>query len=193
MAAALTPLRIWLKDLFVLLLSMVPIAENRLAIPVAAALRLKWQQAFLCTTAGSFLPVPYVMKGSGRWPTAPAGSALSSADSGGSNGSPKSTPGSSATAPCSPLAVFVGIPFTGIGVWIASFVAGALGFDRALDGRHPRRHGDLGALYHRVHLRGNRRRENALPVRHPGRMNLEAEGRFPIWGSGPFSFPANVV
>ena len=34
MAAALTPLRIWLKDLFVLLLSMVPIAENRLAIPV---------------------------------------------------------------------------------------------------------------------------------------------------------------
>ena len=65
MAAALTPLRIWLKDLFVLLLSMVPIAENRLAIPVAAALRLKWQQAFLCTTAGSFLPVPYVMKGSG--------------------------------------------------------------------------------------------------------------------------------
>lgn len=41
MAAALTPLRIWLKDLFVLLLSMIPIAENRLAIPVAAALRLK--------------------------------------------------------------------------------------------------------------------------------------------------------
>lgn len=57
MAAALTPLRIWLKDLFVLLLSMVPIAENRLAIPSPPRCA-QVQQAFLCTTAGSFLPCP---------------------------------------------------------------------------------------------------------------------------------------
>lgn len=92
------------------------------------------------------------------------------------------------------LAVFVGIPFTGIGVWIASFVAGALGFDRRSSMAAILVGTVISGLFTTAcTLRGDRRRENALPVRHPGRMNLEAEGRFPKWGSGPFSFPANVV
>lgn len=130
MTAALMPLRSWLKDLFILLLSMVPIAENRLAIPVAAALRLNWPQAFLCSTAGSFLPVPYVMKSGG--PLADRARRVGFVERGlgrieaFSQKRPRLFRKGSAVI----LAVFVGIPFTGIGVWIASFVAGALGFDR---------------------------------------------------------------
>ena len=130
MAAALTPLRIWLKDLFVLLLSMVPIAENRLAIPVAAALRFKWQQAFLCTTAGSFLPVPYVMKGSGPLADRARRVGFVERGLGRVERFAQKHPGLFRNGSVFILAVFVGIPFTGIGVWIASFVAGALGFDR---------------------------------------------------------------
>ena len=189
MAAALTPLRIWLKDLFVLLLSMVPIAENRLAIPVAAALRLKWQQAFLCTTAGSFLPVPYVMKGSGPLADRARRVGFVERGLGRVERFAQKHPGLFRVHPCRlrrhPL-------------HRDRRVDRLLRRGRArvrpaqLDGRHPRRHGDLGALYHRVHLRGDRRRENALPVCHPGRMNLEAEGRGPQEGSGRDCFTAQV-
>lgn len=130
MAAALMPLKIWIKDLFVPLLSMVPIAENRLAIPVAAALRLKWQQAFLCTTAGSFLPVPYVMKNSGPLADRARRVGAVGRGLGRIEDFSKKHPGLFRGGSAFILAVFVGIPFTGIGVWIASFVAGALGFDR---------------------------------------------------------------
>lgn len=130
MAAALTPLRIWLKDLFVLLLSMVPIAREppghpgrrRAAPQVAAGVPLH--------DGGSFLPVPYVMKGSGSLADRARRVGFVERGLGRVERFAQKHPRLFRNGSVFILAVFVGIPFTGIGVWIASFVAGALGFDR---------------------------------------------------------------
>lgn len=129
MAAALTPLRIWLKDLFVLLLSMVPIAENRLAIPSpprcassgsrrSSARRRQLPARALCDEGQRVAGRP---RPQGRLCRARTRAVERFAQK-----HPRLFRNGSVFI----LAVFVGIPFTGIGVWIASFVAGALGFDR---------------------------------------------------------------
>ena len=50
------------KSVFVVLSSMAPFVENRGSILLAAALDVKWYLAYVGTSIGSFLPVPFLLK-----------------------------------------------------------------------------------------------------------------------------------
>ena len=55
------------KDIFLMLLSMVPVVELKGAIPVAAAIKVKWYRALLCTTTGNIIPMPFVLSYGSRF------------------------------------------------------------------------------------------------------------------------------
>ncbi len=55
------------KDIFLMLLSMVPVVELKGAIPIAAAIKVKWYRALLCTTTGNIIPMPFVLSYGSRF------------------------------------------------------------------------------------------------------------------------------
>ena len=51
-----------IKSVVVLLSSMTPILENKGSILLGAALNLKWYLAYIGSSIGSFLPVPFLLR-----------------------------------------------------------------------------------------------------------------------------------
>lgn len=54
------------KSIFVVLSSMAPFVENKGSILLAAALNVKWYLAYIGTSIGSFLPVPFLLRAGDR-------------------------------------------------------------------------------------------------------------------------------
>ena len=119
-----------IKSVVVLLSSMTPILENKGSILLGAALNLKWYLAYIGSSIGSFLPVPFLLRAGER----------------GLNGIRRSRLGAKALRRtdefvqrhrgffdrrgCLALALIVSIPFTGIGCWAGVLLSDLLGLDR---------------------------------------------------------------
>ena len=119
-----------LKSVVVMLSSMTPFLENKGSILLGAALNLKWYFAYIGSSVGSFLPVPFLLrvgeKGLDRIRRSRLGSKVmrktddfvqrhrSFFDHRG----------------CVALALIVSIPFTGIGCWAGVLLSDLLGLDR---------------------------------------------------------------
>ena len=119
-AAALSSGNLFVRSLAVFVSSMLPFIENKGAIVLAAALKLKWYVTYLLTCIGSYLPVPLLlrMKKHPMGQTARSPKLLQKAhqalarheDQLKKYGPPA-------------LFVVVCIPFTGVGCWIGSMLA----------------------------------------------------------------------
>ena len=119
-AAALSSGNLLVRSLAVFLTSVLPFIENKGAIILAAALKLKWYLSYLLTCVGSYLPVPLLLRTKkhqlGEKETSPklfkkAHQALEKHE-----GQLKKY---------GPPALFVAvcIPLTGVGCWIGSMLA----------------------------------------------------------------------
>ena len=62
--ATITQSSTWAKSIAVFFSAMVPLIENKGSIILAAALDLKWYIAYLATSLGSYLPVPFLLRNS---------------------------------------------------------------------------------------------------------------------------------
>ena len=49
------------KEMALFIISMIPIVELRLAIPLGAALQMDWRQVFLIAFIGNCLPIPFII------------------------------------------------------------------------------------------------------------------------------------
>lgn len=117
-----------IRALEVFLASALPFIENKGAILYAAAIRLKWYVAYLLSVAGSYIPVPFLLR----------------------MDLPKHTPRSNLVSiavdrtrnirrkyqaafqkyGCWALFALISIPFTGFGCWLGALLANAAGFNR---------------------------------------------------------------
>ena len=119
-ASALSSGNVFVRSAAVLVMSMLPFIENKGAILLAAALRLKWYVSYLLTCIGSYLPVPFLLRmkkhALGQKETSPrllrnAHQALEKHEAQLKKYGPPA------------LFVVVCIPFTGVGCWIGSMLA----------------------------------------------------------------------
>lgn len=60
--AALSSGNLFVRSLAVFISSLLPFIENKGAIILAAALKLKWYLSYLLTCIGSYLPVPFLLR-----------------------------------------------------------------------------------------------------------------------------------
>ena len=126
-AAALSSEGLLAQCLAVFFTSLLPFVENKGAIILAAALKMKWYLAYALTTIGTYLPVPLLFrmkKHSLGEKTAPpklldkAHQALEKHEGKLKKYGPPA------------LFVCVCIPFTGVGCWIGSILAKLAGMDK---------------------------------------------------------------
>ena len=61
-ASALSSGNVFVRSAAVFVMSMLPFIENKGAIILAAALKLKWYLTYLLTCIGSYLPVPFLLR-----------------------------------------------------------------------------------------------------------------------------------
>ncbi|MEI3132258.1 MAG: hypothetical protein V8S92_08430 [Oscillospiraceae bacterium] len=61
-ASALSSGNVFVRSAAVFVMSMLPFIENKGAIILAAALKLKWYLTYLLTCIGSYLPVPLLLR-----------------------------------------------------------------------------------------------------------------------------------
>ena len=61
-AAALSSGNLFVRSLAVFISSLLPFIENKGAIILAAALKLKWCLTYILTCIGSYLPVPLLLR-----------------------------------------------------------------------------------------------------------------------------------
>ena len=125
-AAALSTEGAFAQAISVFFASMLPFVENKGAIILAAALKMKWYLAYLLTTIGTYLPVPFLLRMKkhplGEKTTSPkllknARQALERHEGQLKKYGPPA------------LFVVVCIPFTGVGCWIGSILAKLTGMD----------------------------------------------------------------
>ena len=116
-ASALSSGNVLVRSAAVFVMSMLPFIENKGAIILAAALKLKWYLTYLLTCIGSYLPVPFLLRMKkhplGQKETSPrllrnAHQALEKHEAQLKKYGPPA------------LFVCVCIPFTGVGCWIGS-------------------------------------------------------------------------
>ena len=119
-AAALSSGNLFVRSLAVFISSLLPFIENKGAIILAAALKLKWYLSYLLTCIGSYLPVPFLLRMKkhplGKKETSPkllqkAHQALEKHEAQLKKYGPPA------------LFVVVCIPLTGVGCWIGSTLA----------------------------------------------------------------------
>lgn len=119
-ASALSSGNVFVRSAAVFVMSMLPFIENKGAIILAAALKLKWYLTYLLTCIGSYLPVPFLLRMKkhplGQKETSPrllrnAHQALEKHEAQLKKYGPPA------------LFVCVCIPFTGVGCWIGSMLA----------------------------------------------------------------------
>ena len=126
-AAVLSSGNLFVRSLAVFVSSIVPFIENKGAIVLAAALKLKWYLTYLLTCVGSYLPVPLLLR-------------LKKHPLGESAHSPKLLQKAhqalerheAQLKKYGPPALFVVvcIPFTGVGCWIGSMLARLTDMDK---------------------------------------------------------------
>ena len=119
-ASALSSGNVFVRSAAVFVMSMLPFIENKGAIILAAALKLKWYLTYLLTCIGSYLPVPFLLRmkkhALGQKETSPrllrnTHQALEKHEAQLKKYGPPA------------LFVCVCIPFTGVGCWIGSMLA----------------------------------------------------------------------
>ena len=119
-ASALSSGNVFVRSAAVFVMSMLPFIENKGAIILAAALKLKWYLTYLLTCIGSYLPVPLLLRmkkhALGQKETSPrllrnAHQALEKHEAQLKKYGPPA------------LFVVVCIPLTGVGCWIGSMLA----------------------------------------------------------------------
>lgn len=109
--------------------SVLPFVENKGAILLAASLKLKWYLAFLASSVGAYLPVPFLLKAKPKKLTAHARSAS------------RMLPGSVAKPRAFirkclrkyghwGIFLAVSVPFTGVGCWLSAIVANLAGINK---------------------------------------------------------------
>lgn len=118
------------KDFGIVVLSAMPMIENKGSTLLAAALNMKWYIAYLCTCVGSFLPTPFLLKQGGdllsklrRYPG--AGKALNSVDA-----FVAKHPRFFKRHAYFSILVVISIPFTGIGIWAGCALCNLLGLEK---------------------------------------------------------------
>jgi len=112
----------------VFLASALPFIENKGAILFAAAIKLKWYIAYFLSVAGSYIPVPFLLRM--RLPkktpkTAMAAMAFTRTEHIRSKYRPVFQKYGSLG-----LFFLISIPFTGFGSWLGALIANAAGFNR---------------------------------------------------------------
>ena len=119
-ASALSSGNVLVRSAAVFVMSMLPFVENKGAILLAAALKLKWYVSYLLTCVGAYLPVPFLLRmkkhALGKKKTSPrllrnAHQALERHEGQLKKYGPPA------------LFVVVCIPLTGVGCWIGSMLA----------------------------------------------------------------------
>ncbi len=126
-AAALSSDGILTQLLAVFAASVLPFIENKGAILLAAAVKLKWYLAYLVTCLGSYLPVPFLLRmkkcptGEKKKPSKLAAKAHQALERHEGQLRKYGPPA---------LFVCVCIPFTGVGCWIGSVLADLTGMDK---------------------------------------------------------------
>ncbi|MDK2813393.1 MAG: hypothetical protein PWQ08_648 [Clostridiales bacterium] len=127
--ATITQSGTWAKGIVVFFSAMVPLIENKGSIILAAALNLKWYIAYLGTTIGTFLPVPFLLRNSrkklaGLRRFGPIGATMAHVDA-----FAKKHAAFLHRRGCMALALIISIPFTGIGSWAGVLLADILKLD----------------------------------------------------------------
>ena len=118
------------KSVFVVLSSMAPFVENRGSILLAAALDVKWYLAYVGTSIGSFLPVPFLLKAGERGMRqlrrfSPAAKALDQVEA-----FSRQHEVFLQRHGYLALALIISVPFTGIGSWAGVLLSNMLGLDK---------------------------------------------------------------
>ncbi len=118
----------FLRAAEVFLASALPFIENKGAILYAAAIKLKWYIAYLLSVAGSYIPVPFLLRAKlpRRTPkTSLAAMAISRTEN-------IRNKYRSVFQKYGSLGLFflISIPFTGFGCWLGALIANIAGFNR---------------------------------------------------------------
>ena len=118
------------KSVVVLLSSMTPLLENKGSILLAAALNLKWYLAYIGSSIGSFLPVPFLLRAGERGMNRIRRSRLGAKVLRRADHFVQRHRSFFDHRGCFALALIVSIPFTGIGCWAGVLLSDLLGLDR---------------------------------------------------------------
>lgn len=118
------------KDMGIMLLSAMPMVENKGSTLLAAALNMKWYIAYLFTSLGSFLPTPFLLKQGGelleklrRYPG--VDKAMDRVD-----GFVAKHPRFFQRHAYISILIIISIPFTGIGIWAGCALCNLLGLEK---------------------------------------------------------------
>ncbi|MEG1932658.1 MAG: small multi-drug export protein, partial [Pygmaiobacter sp.] len=118
------------KAVYIMLISMAPMIENKASMLVAAALHVKWSIAYLCTSVGCFLPTPFLLtrgdkllKKLRRYPVVNA--AMAKVDH-----FVQTHPKFLKKNAYRSLFFVIAIPFTGIGIWAGCALSNLLGLEK---------------------------------------------------------------
>ena len=127
--ATITQSGTWIKSIVVFVSAMVPFIENKGSIILAAALDLKWYIAYLSTSIGTFLPVPFLLRNSRKKLArlrrfAPISFIMTHVDD-----FAKKHAAFLHRRGGVALALIISIPFTGIGSWAGVLLADILKLD----------------------------------------------------------------
>lgn len=117
-----------LRALEVFLASALPFIENKGALLFAAALRLKWYAAYPISVAGSYMPVPFLLRMD--IPRHPPGNSLAHLAIDRTRDLRRKYRPALQKYGCWALFVLISIPFTGFGCWLGALLANAAGFNR---------------------------------------------------------------
>ncbi len=118
------------KSIFVVLSSMAPFVENKGSILLAAALNVKWYLAYIGTSIGSFLPVPFLLRAGDRGMQrlrrfGPAARVLDQVEA-----FSRQHEAFLKRHGYLALALIISVPFTGIGCWAGVLLSNMLGLDK---------------------------------------------------------------
>lgn len=130
MSAMLSHTGFFLRDLGLMLLSMVPLVENKVTLVMAAALNVKWYTAYFCTSVGCLLPAPILL---GRGTIAiqklrryrPIDTMMCRVDA-----FVQRHPHFFEQNAYRSLLLIIAIPFTGIGVWAGCVLCNMIGLEK---------------------------------------------------------------
>jgi len=117
-----------LRALEVFLASALPFVENKGAILFAAAVRLKWYAAWPLSVAGSYAPVPFLLRAD--LPRRPPEHSLAALAVERTRHIRKKYRPIFQKYGCWALFALISIPFTGFGCWLGALLANAAGFNR---------------------------------------------------------------
>lgn len=118
----------FLRALEVFVASALPFIENKGAILFAAALRLKWYAAYLLSVAGSYIPVPFLLRL--ELPKNPPKNSLAALALERAKAIRRKYLPFFQKYGCWALFALISIPFTGFGCWLGALLANAAGFNQ---------------------------------------------------------------